>query len=160
MQRLIILFGAVVLLASCASQRSYLGVPISASDIKRNPCEQSLQDIAQCYRSMPLGILTNQARIGDKEAQLELGIRFENGRGVCTDADTALALYKLAAQDSPRKRTSFIPDGGSVRAETTSAGVDKGLPEAQRRFRELRAHPFGVVFPIGSPCASTNRNKR
>ncbi len=158
--RSLLVLVSVTSLASCADQRSYVGIPIATADMKLRPCARGQQDPVQCYKNLPLGTLANQARIGGKQAQLELGIRFEKGRGVCKDRDTALALYALAAKDTPRKLTTFIPDGGSMRAETTSVGVEKGLPEAEKRLRELRANHFVLIYPVDSPCRPANRGKK
>ena len=47
--------------------------------------------------SLPVGELARLASSGDQQAQFELGVRFEEGRGVTCDADKARALYRKAA---------------------------------------------------------------
>ena len=49
------------------------------------------------YTKLPLGQLTEMARKGDKQAQVELATAFENGEGVSKDVDLAISWYCLAA---------------------------------------------------------------
>ncbi len=55
-----------------------------------------------------------------------------------SDLTVAQELYALAAQDTQLRQTTYIPDGGSVRAETTYLGKEKGLEEAAERLARLQ----------------------
>lgn len=90
--------------------------------------------------------LARRARAGDKQAQLELGIRFEEGLGVVRDLEKAKMLYTAAAADVPIKHTIYIPEGGAVKAETTYAGTERGLVEANERLNLLTAANSEVPF--------------
>lgn len=77
--------GAIAL-GGCATS-SYAGVPLSPG-----AADADLQQLA--YR----------ARAGDKHAQLELGKRYEEGRGLHRHLGRAIRLYRLAS----------TPSGGQV----------------------------------------------
>src|SRR5262245_25459788 len=51
----------------------------------------------QAGDSLEVGDLTSRAERGDKDAQFQLGVRFERGDGVPTDPAKAVAWYKKAA---------------------------------------------------------------
>ena len=92
------------------------------------------------HSTMPLVLLARRAQGGDKRAQLELGIRFEEGRGVPVDIDRAAELYRLAAADSPDEMTVYQPGVGGAPGTTITvphAPASPGLPEAQDRLENL-----------------------
>ena len=92
------------------------------------------------HSSMPLVLLARRAQDGDKRAQLELGIRFEEGRGVPVDIERAAQLYRLAAADSPGEITVYQPGVGGAPGTTITvprAPASPGLPEAQDRLENL-----------------------
>lgn len=68
------------------------------------------------------------ASAGDKQAQLELGIRFEEGRGVAVDLDRAERLYRRAA--TPRAGTVFVHSPGGAPGVGQTYGVYRG-PDAE-----------------------------
>ncbi|HEY0626204.1 MAG TPA: SEL1-like repeat protein [Allosphingosinicella sp.] len=75
----------------------------------------------------------------DKYAQLELGIRYEEGRGVPVNLKLAEQLYGLAAMNT---RGSYFAPGSKGAAAPPQFFVQaggKGLPEAKRRLEALRA---------------------
>lgn len=106
---------------------------------------------------VPLDILISMAEnSANKHAQLELGKRYEEGRGVAADRNKARKLYRLAGRDSVRGRPIPMPGrnlsplafgeeghGGTVIA----AGLSRprvpgwihppGLEEARQRLRDL-----------------------
>ena len=86
--------------------------------------------------------LVRRARAGDKVAQLELGIRFEEGIGVPVDLKRAERLYRLAAPKSARSIWVYSPPaGGSARGEMLYLGeaeAGHGLAEAAERLDALR----------------------
>jgi TPR repeat protein len=87
-------------------------------------------------------IVQLRAGRGDKNAQLELGVRYEEGRGVPRDLDRAEHWYRRAARDARRPSQVYSPAvGPHGRARILSVrggGFSRGLPEARRRLRELR----------------------
>lgn len=116
---------AAALLCGCASN-SYMGVPLASGAA---PAE--LQRLAQ------------RAQAGDKRAQLELGIRYEEGRGVSANYACAEKLYRLAASDVSPARWVYVPPSGngttgrviSVNRKTPSPG----LLDAAKRLQGLEA---------------------
>jgi TPR repeat protein len=60
--------------------------------------------------------LARRALIGDKQAQLELGIAFEEGRGIPVDHRRARRLYSLAASET----------GGSAWVWSAPVGLSAG----------------------------------
>jgi hypothetical protein len=87
--------------------------------------------------------LAQRAAEGDKAAQLELGIRFEEGRGVQASRRRAERLYWMAASYSGggRELDFFRPmrPGGRWHANPLEGGrFEPGLPEAKARLEALR----------------------
>lgn len=90
------------------------------------------------YSDMPLPQLASEAQGGSKEAQLELGIRFEEGRGVERDLGKAKKLYAKAASDSGGPIWVYSPavgNGTKGRVIAVNSGPKRsGLVEAKRRL--------------------------
>ncbi len=82
--------------------------------------------------------LARRAQTGDKYAQLELGIRYEEGNGVERNLKRAKKLYAAAASDSGGKVWVYSPpvgNGTSGRVIPVDAGPKQyGLAEAKRRL--------------------------
>ncbi|WP_066518546.1 SEL1-like repeat protein [Sphingobium cloacae] len=57
--------------------------------------------------------LAARARAGEKEAQLDLGMRFEEGNGVPQDKARAMKLYRQAASDSGGTVWVYMPSPGN-----------------------------------------------
>jgi len=87
--------------------------------------------------------LAQRAQAGDKQAQLDLGIRFEEGNGVPRDIKRTMKLYRQAASDSGGMMWVYSPSpGGGAPARVTP--VDKGprqagLDEAKRKLCKIRS---------------------
>jgi len=84
--------------------------------------------------------LAQRAQAGDKQAQLDLGIRFEEGAGVPQDAGRAMKLYRQAASDSGGRIWVYTPEPGNG-AKGRVVPVDRGpkqtgLDEAKKRLQE------------------------
>jgi hypothetical protein len=84
--------------------------------------------------------LAQRARAGDKQAQLDLGIRYEEGRGVAVDSGRAAALYRKAATASGG--TLWVYSPGSGKAKGRVVAIDSGprragLSEAKSRLSRL-----------------------
>ncbi len=99
----------------------------------RIPCE-----------AVPLPILTQLARNSlNKHAQLELGKRYEEGRGVPQDLDLARRYYRMAARDLRRGAPIF--QEGLASSSVSGIGGHTiynrvradGLTEAHERLRAL-----------------------
>jgi hypothetical protein len=88
-----------------------------------------------------LQALAARARAGDKQAQLELGIRFEEGSGISRDLLQARALYAAAAKDSGGTRWIYTPPvASSAPSVQPYGGQDPkiaGKAEAKRRLARL-----------------------
>ena len=112
---------AIITLQACAAPSSYMGISLVAG-----AADPELQQLA--YR----------AQAGDKQAQLELGIRFEEGRGVPVDAKRAMGLYRMAASDSGGTMWVYTPPVGNEtkgRVMPINTGPRlPGLEEASRRL--------------------------
>lgn len=82
------------------------------------------------------------ASAGDKQAQLELGIRYETGEGVPRDVGRAAELYSRAARSEQRPRHVYSPPVGKERhgriLTSGPVSVSPGLPEARRRLEGLQ----------------------
>ncbi len=85
--------------------------------------------------------LARRAQAGDKYAQLELGIRYEEGDGVERNLTRAKKLYKAAASDDGGKIWVYSPpvgNGTSGRVIPVDAGPKRyGLAEAKVRLGRL-----------------------
>ncbi len=114
-------------LSACATSGSYAGIPLAPA-----VAHPDLQDLAR------------RAQAGDKYAHLELGIRYEEGRGVPRDFERAVTLYELAAAPGPAVQTHiYVPParaGASGRVIAVRPGLPQaGLAEAARRLSALRS---------------------
>lgn len=111
--------------AGCTSHSSYLGIPLGLGQ-----ADIELQQLASL------------ARMGDKHAQLQLGIRFEEGRSVVRDLSKAHNLYSLAASDSGGPVWVYTPavgNGTKGRMVSINRGPRQaGLVEARARLAALR----------------------
>lgn len=122
---------ALSLTASCAASSSYTGLSLMAPDL-------------------PTGLraLAARAQSGDKQAQLELGIAFEEGHGVAQDREQALRLYRQAASDSGGPTWVYVPPvvaGQAGRVMQVGTGLaQKGLPAAKLRLERLTTAPTTV----------------
>ncbi|MAW98612.1 MAG: hypothetical protein CMN72_02990 [Sphingomonas sp.] len=123
------LLAPALALAGCATMirdhmvHSYMGVPFDAS-------ETSPQVAALAQRSLT----------GDKQAQLDLGIAFEKGRGVARDPDKARALYRLAASESGGPVPVYVPGIGDSPGRVVRVGTgdpQPGLAAAKKRLENL-----------------------
>ena len=86
--------------------------------------------------------LAQRARSGDKQAQLDLGIAYEEGRGVARDLLRAERMYMLAAADIEGRKWIYLPPVtrvGSGRTIPIEQGARQpGLADAARRLEALR----------------------
>jgi hypothetical protein len=82
--------------------------------------------------------LALRAEAGDKQAQLEMGIAYEEGRGLPVDAKRARKLFRMAAKDDSGTQWVYVPSpGGRAPAMVmpVKTGVPRaGLDEAKRRL--------------------------
>lgn len=123
LRKAILLFAGAAMLAGCASS-SYMGVPLTPG-----------------AASADLQSLARRARAGDKRAQLELGIIFEEGRGIAADVDRARSLYRMASTDDGGTRMMHAPAIGG-RGRPMATPIDRGtkvagLDEARARLNAL-----------------------
>ena len=117
-----IVAGAALLLAACASQ-SYMGISLVPGQASANVQELALR-----------------AQTGDKQAQLDLGIRYEEGNGVPRRVDYARRLYKAAAQTSGGTQMLYLPAGPDTSASATPVylgPIRPGIAEAKQRLSKL-----------------------
>ncbi|MEO1046352.1 MAG: hypothetical protein AAFX04_12995 [Pseudomonadota bacterium] len=93
------------------------------------------------YRLSALPDLARAAMGGDKWAQLELGIRFEEGIGVARDVKKARSLYAKAATDSGGTIWVYSPPvGNGTRGQVIPVDTGPkryGLAAAKRRLKNL-----------------------
>jgi hypothetical protein len=85
--------------------------------------------------------LARRAQVGDKQAQLDLGIRFEEGIGVPQDKAQAKKLYAQAAADSGGTIWVYVPspgNGAPGRVLPVDTGTRQaGLEAAKARLQAL-----------------------
>jgi hypothetical protein len=115
----------VLLVSGCGPRSGYQGISFAAG-----AASAELQSLAQ------------HAAAGDKWAQLELGIRFEEGRGVPISWSRAERLYRSAASRSGGTMMVYVPPvgrSGSGRVMPVGTGPEAaGLPQARERLEALR----------------------
>jgi hypothetical protein len=119
---LLLAMASLSTLAGCAAER-YMGVPLAAG-----AAEPELQALAR------------RAHAGDKNAQLELGIRYEEGRGVPSNPERAERLYRMAASQSGGATYVYSPPVGTRPGQVVEASRETaraGLVEAERRLAQL-----------------------
>jgi TPR repeat protein len=113
---------AALLLAACTTQ-SYMGISLVPGQ-----ASAEVQELAQ------------RAQAGDKQAQLDLGIRYEEGNGVPRRVDYARRLYKAAAQTSGGTQLLYLPAGPDTSASATPVylgPIRPGIAEAKQRLSNL-----------------------
>jgi len=178
---------AVVLAAGAA-----VTAPVSASEVQRPVSEAELRVLAEAYQRgdlgsgncdwvhpvdesptklpcelVPLSLLSQMARNNaNKHAQLELGKRYEAGRGVAQDYPRARKLYRMAGRDLKRGTPVLMPgrdlsplafgevgfggtaiEAGLNRPRMPGYVIATGLPEARRRLERLFAFDPQVSPP-------------
>jgi hypothetical protein len=118
---------ASLALTSCAAPSSYMGIDLAGPAVSAEAAE--------------LQLLARRAQAGDKRAQLNLGIRYEEGRGVPQDLKRARELYQRAAATTGGTMWVYQPPvskgakGGVVPVD--SGPKLYGLQEAKRRLARL-----------------------
>jgi len=114
-----------LLATACAPRSQYMGLDLRPGSA-----------IASDVRA-----LAERARSGDKQAQLELGGVFEEGRGTPRDITKAKALYRAAASPSGGPVWVYLPPPGpGLSGRVMQVGnqpVRAGLVEARRRLEVL-----------------------
>jgi hypothetical protein len=89
-----VLLAAALLMSGCASH-SYMGV-----SLKPGGADPAVQALAA------------RASTGDKQAQLDLGIRFLNGQGMAPDERRACNLLRLSASSTGGHLWIYTPSPG------------------------------------------------
>jgi hypothetical protein len=118
----LLLLGLSLGLTACASRSERISLGAEAAD-------SELQTLAR------------RAEAGDKRAQLELGIRFEEGRGLPVDRERAAFFYRLAARATGGTKWTHAPDVKGVKGSPQRVYLgprQPGLPEAKERLERLR----------------------
>jgi TPR repeat protein len=120
----LVLFLLAALLSACAAPTSYMGI-----------------GFAPGAASPELQMLAQRAQAGDKQAQLELGIAYEEGLGVAVDLKRAGKLYSQAATTTGGTiyvYQSQSKSGGHGRIVPLTAGVRiMGLRDARERLEKV-----------------------
>lgn len=116
----------------------------------------SLQNISH---QNSLARLAHRASQGDKRAQLDLGIAFEEGRGLCRDFEKARELYKAAATPSKPKRIWYYQPsaklgGTGAVAPANATPTALGLPEASIRLKLLERRSERNLSENPKECVS------
>lgn len=116
---------ALLALLACAAPRSYEGVSFAPDAA---PAE--------------IQALARAAAAGNKQAQLDLGIRYEEGNGVPRDLKRAERLYRRAASDTGGTTYVYTPPvgkhGKGMVLPMNKGPVMPGLEEAKRRLIDLQ----------------------
>jgi Sel1 repeat len=118
---------AALLLSACAVPTHYAGIDLRPESLVA-PEVQSL---------------AGRAQNGDKQSQLDLGIRYEEGRGVPQDPKRARALYRMAATQTGSTIFVYVPasrKGGHGYVTPVNTGpIVPGLAAARERLNRLKA---------------------
>ncbi|WOE75986.1 hypothetical protein [Alterisphingorhabdus coralli] len=118
---------ALITATACAAPGEYYGIDLTAPTLTDE--ERTIQSLA------------SRAKAGDKKAQLDLGIRFEEGRGVRQNRKTARKLYSQAARDTGGLIWVYSPpvgNGTQGRVIPLDTGPKQvGLTEAKRRLEGM-----------------------
>jgi hypothetical protein len=120
-----IMCSALLALSACSAPSRYMGINFATGI-----APQALQQLAQ------------RAQTGDKQAQLALGIAFEEGRGVAADMKKAQKLYRLASMNSGGTTWVYVPStrkGQAGHVMPVNMGPrQSGLAEAKLRLAGLQ----------------------
>lgn len=90
-----------------------------------------------------------RADAGEKQAQLQLGRRYEEGIGVKPDPSRAAALYRAAAAFNSGTIYVYSPPVGNAPGTVipvTTGPAEQGLPEALYRLGVMHLDGRGVRF--------------
>jgi hypothetical protein len=109
-------FGSPFGLAACASTPTYAGIPLAPG-----AAEPELQKFARL------------ALAGDASAQLELGKRFDEGRGVASDPARACVIYTADPGKRPDDLWIYNPISRSMDRYTPRRNVDSPTGELALR---------------------------
>lgn len=129
---------ATAFLGACNTS-NYMGIALTPGAV-----EPALQQLAL------------RARDGDKQAQLELGIAFEEGRGVPVRLGNAVALYRSASLPTGGTNMIFVPDaaGRTISAVPVDSGPRvEGLPEAKQRLQATTSRKISRASSTGTSSA-------
>lgn len=116
---------AVLMLPACSS-KVYMGIPLTGGG------DPTLRSLAQ------------RASAGDKQAQLDLGIVYEEGLGVPVNIAKAKKLYRLASTDSGGTLWVYSPPVGKNNGRVMPLNINpkqQGLAEARIRLERLAHTP-------------------
>jgi hypothetical protein len=123
---LIALCSVLLVLAACSAPSRYMGIGFAPG-----LASQELQALAQ------------RAQAVEKQAQLDLGIAFEEGRAVNVDLHKARKLYRLASKSSGGTTWVYVPSarqGQAGRVMPVNMGLRQvGLAEAKIRLEKVQA---------------------
>ncbi|MGB7370330.1 hypothetical protein [Erythrobacter sp.] len=127
-------------LAACAPASQLYGIQLPAN-YPLFDCSDAY-DKRQCVSKLSNADLAMLALAQDKHAQLELGIRFEEGRHLPKDLKRARNLYQLAAQDSYSEVTVYeaaseVGEPAIIKFEK-SVITQRGLIVARDRLKALK----------------------
>ena len=128
-----------------------LSTVLLAGCLTRAPCPvtgTSAGGTGFALTDAPADALQCHAARGDKPAQLELGIRYDEGRGLAADPVRAASLYAAAAAFTSGLTFIYMPPVGASPGQTVPyrTGPDQnGLPDAMYRLALLRLAGRGVT---------------
>lgn len=113
-----------LLLSGCATQKEYMGIAFTPGT-----------------NSSEVQNLARRAQRGDKQAQLELGIRYEEANGLPQDVKRARKLYRMAATPSGGTIYVYVPattTSGKGYVTPVNMGPQmEGLEEAKMRLMNV-----------------------
>jgi TPR repeat protein len=118
-------FLLAALLSACAAPPSYMGISFGPG-----AAASDLQDLAR------------RAQAGYKQAQLDLGIAYEEGLGTAIDVKKARKLYRKAGADIGSTSWIYVPSvrkGEAGRLAQVNLGLQQsGLREAKARLERMQ----------------------
>jgi TPR repeat protein len=116
-------------LGACAARSVYEGIPLD-----KGAAEPGLQDLAK------------RAKAGNRQARLELGKRFEDGRGVVRDVQRACAIFTRTPSGTARETWVYTPSTGAMEQYTRPGKANFAPDElALRAYRCREAQLRGSL---------------
>lgn len=123
--------GGLLLSNGCASS-SYMGISLAPGET-----DPAVQELAV------------RARSSDKQAQFDLGKRFETGEGLPHDPRRAVKLYRQTPNSRAGTQMIYVPVNGHVEARSVYIGSKEKVLQSLRELNILHPKKEAICRLIG-----------